>query len=74
MTEVAKIELPDSMRNNVVMLDVPNADDGSSSKVYLIGVSHVSKVQAEQVEALSNLINQDNTSFGPAFYKISSLF
>ena len=52
-SEGAKIELPDSMRNNVAVLDVPNAD-GSSTKVYLIGVSHVSKVQAEQVEGVFN--------------------
>jgi|LauGreSuBDMM15SN_2_FD.fasta_scaffold146047_2 hypothetical protein len=44
------IPLPASLRNNVVVLDAPNAD-GTSTKVYLMGVSHVSKVQAEQVKA-----------------------
>ena len=43
-----EVELPPSLRNNVVVLDAPNAS-GSTTKVYVMGVSHVSKIQAEQV-------------------------
>ena len=43
-----EVELPPSLRNNVVVLDAPNAS-GTTTKVYVMGVSHVSKIQAEQV-------------------------
>ena len=43
-----EVELPEELRNNVVILDAPNAY-GGSAKVYVMGVSHVSKTQAEQV-------------------------
>lgn len=41
-------ELSPALRNQVVVLDAPNAN-GKTVKVYLMGVSHVSKLQAEQV-------------------------
>ena len=44
----AEVELPEALRNNVVVLDAPNAS-GGATKVYVMGVSHVSKTQAEQV-------------------------
>lgn len=45
---VEAVELPEALRNNVVVLDAPNAS-GGEAKVYVMGVSHVSKTQAEQV-------------------------
>lgn len=46
--EAVIVTLPESLRNSVAILDAPNAD-GVSTKVYVMGVSHVSKIQAQQV-------------------------
>lgn len=48
----APAQLPASLKNNVVLLEAPRAN-GGTTKVYLMGVSHVSKVQAEQVRHAS---------------------
>ncbi len=48
------VELPAGLRNNVAVLDAPNAN-GGTTKVYVMGVSHVSKIQAEQVEQLISM-------------------
>lgn len=52
------VEIPDSIRNNVVVLEAPNSK-GQAAKVYLVGVSHVSKRQAEGVKQLIRAVRPD---------------
>jgi hypothetical protein len=50
---VTEVELPADLRNAVVVLDAPNPDvPGGVTKVYLMGMSHVSKKSVDQVCAL----------------------
>ncbi|KAL6762267.1 hypothetical protein V8C86DRAFT_2518932 [Haematococcus lacustris] len=47
------VKLPDSLLNSVVVLDAPNpAAPGGVTKVYLLAMSHVSKVSVDQVRQL----------------------
>ena len=49
-TAAAAVELPQSLRKNVVVLDAPNPDvPGGVTKVYLLAMSHVSKKSVDQV-------------------------
>jgi hypothetical protein len=44
------VVLPPSLKNSVVVLDAPNPEaPGGVTKVYLLGMSHVSKVSVNQV-------------------------
>jgi len=52
------VVLPPSLQNNVVVLDAPN-EQGNTTKVYLMGISHVSKQQCAQVKELIRLVKPE---------------
>jgi hypothetical protein len=57
---VQPVELPPSLKNNVVVLDAPNpAAPGGVTKVYLLGMSHVSKKSVQQVKDLVRAVQPD---------------
>ncbi|GIL84546.1 hypothetical protein Vretimale_14392 [Volvox reticuliferus] len=54
------VELPPSLRNNVVFLEAPNPTaPGGTTRVYLLAMSHVSKRSVEQVSDLIHLVKPD---------------
>eukprot|EP00798_Chlamydomonas_sp_ICE-L_P015964 gene15964-22096_t len=50
--------LPPSLANSVAVLDAPNAA-GGNTKVYVLGVSHVTKTACEQVKELIRLVEPE---------------
>ncbi|GFH19905.1 predicted protein, partial [Haematococcus lacustris] len=54
------VKLPDSLLNSVVVLDAPNpAAPGGVTKVYLLAMSHVSKVSVDQVRQLVRCVRPE---------------
>ncbi|KAG1678282.1 hypothetical protein FOA52_013903 [Chlamydomonas sp. UWO 241] len=56
--KAAAVELPEELRNNVVVLEAPNGS-GGTARVYVMGVSHVSKIQAQQVKTLIRAVRPE---------------
>uniref|UniRef100_A0A7R9VAT9 TraB domain-containing protein n=1 Tax=Chlamydomonas euryale TaxID=1486919 RepID=A0A7R9VAT9_9CHLO len=55
---LSSVQIPEALRNNVVVLEAPNSS-GEPATVYLVGVSHVSKVQADAVRQLVRVVRPD---------------